>query len=219
MTDPHDPISEDEISIRDAFEILYRTVTQDARDYANREASRSHDQSRLRASEWLRVRLSQGILIALFWDPEKKKNQQISWQRWASMGTSLETLSDEQLFAIESGVSPADAEALSVFETSIIIVSGVTRTVFLNRKSFDDATRDIAPADDARAAHPGERVPTASKARSELQELIRDFYNQIYPGGYKGRVKERDDAIIREFKKQNRNPPSPKTIQRALKPD
>jgi hypothetical protein len=98
-------------------------------------------------------------------------------------------------------------------------LEGVERRVFFDRKNFDDAMKEIAPPDGDKAAHPGESAPTTSKARSELQELIRDISNQLWPGGYKGRVKERDEGIIREFEKQNRMPPSEKSIRRALKPD
>jgi hypothetical protein len=103
---------------------------------------------------------------------------------------------------------------MSDFEIEVTIVMGARQPVFFDRKNFDDVMKNIAPPDGDKAA----RAPTASKARSGLQELIRDFSNQLWPGGYKGLVKELDEAIMREFKKQNRKAPSPKTIQRALKP-
>jgi hypothetical protein len=215
MTDAHDPISEDEISICDAFDIVYRTITpdwqileaderlktsspylDDPRDRANRAAWRSYDQARLGASEWLREKLGQGALIALFWDPEKKKNQQISRVRWVSMG---------------------DFETMGVFETGIAIIVGVRRTVFFNRKSFDDFMKEIARPDSDRAPRPDDSTPTASKDRPDHQQKILDIYRQLFPGGYKGRAKKRDQAIMREFQRRYQDQVSVRTIQRALK--
>src|SRR5262249_28732082 len=111
----------------------------DAKVRAHREASRSYDLSRLRGMKWLREQLSQGTFMALFWDPEKKKNQQISRHRWASMG---------------------DLDTMGVFDTGIAIVKGVRRTVFFNSNDFETALSGIAESttkDAPRAADKGGR--------------------------------------------------------------
>jgi hypothetical protein len=248
MTNLHDPISEDEISASNAFEIVYQRITRewqileervnpssryydafhdrDAQERAHREASRSYDQSRLRAREWLREKLSQGAPsgpIALFWDPEKKKNQQIRPHQWASMG---------------------DLETMGVFETGILIVRGVRRTIFFNRKSFDDFMEKNAPPDGDRVTHPSESAPTASglpapgevavpgrpadgspqipdpgsvvlggPPRSKLQMRIRALADQVQREGFVGRPQEFKEAIRKKFTGRK---PHIRTIERAL---
>jgi hypothetical protein len=221
MTDFEDTIPEGTISICDVFEIVHQTIRSEPGKQANREGSHGRDQSRLRASDRLRKLLSQGALIALFWDPEKKSIQQISRRRWASMGTSLEAMSDQQLFAIASGVSPADVgaiEALVVFESGVTVVGGKGRTLFLNRKSFDEVMKDIGRGDGDRAAH--QSAPTASSKAKPTQQLqILDISRQLWPNGCNERPARRNEMIISEFRRLGRPPPSDRSIQRALNSD
>jgi hypothetical protein len=53
--------------------------------------------------------------------------------------------------------------------------------------------------------------------RALLQQLVRDAYDQLWPEGFKGRAKERDEAIREFIKRLGKKPPSVRTIQRALK--
>jgi predicted DNA-binding transcriptional regulator AlpA len=194
-----------------AFDTLYQTITpdwrnleaderlktsspylDDPRDKANREAWRSYDQARRRASQRMREALSQGALIALFWDSEKKRDQEVIPEKWASMG---------------------DFEALTVFESGTVIVGGPL--LYFDSQSFNNYVKGIAPPDGDRTAHPGGNAPAASKTKTGLQDQIREINNQLLAEGFKGRKKERNRAIRGKFQ----NPPGERTIRRALKPD
>jgi len=52
--------------------------------------------------------------------------------------------------------------------------------------------------------------------RASLRKLVRDFYEQLWPDGFKGRAKERDLAIQEKFEQLDMKAPHARTIQRAL---
>jgi hypothetical protein len=142
MTDFGGSIPAGMISICKAFETVYQTLTpdrevleervnpsssfhhglseQDAK--CSREGAwRSYDQRRLRASEWLRKKLSRGSLIAQY--QKKKRDQQLSPDRWDSMGAF---------------------EAMGIFETGIAIVRGKRRRLHFDPKEFENVLLEIA---------------------------------------------------------------------------
>jgi hypothetical protein len=241
MTDTDDAIPVGMISIRDAFDTVYQTITpdrhtleerlnpssqyydaikkksakkktkeaprkglrkglkkdpvKDPKEGARREASRSYGQAQLHAGEVLREKLSQGSLVVLF---GKKKPEQISRDRWASM---------------------SDFEAMLIFYEGKAIVRGKRRLLYLDRKKF---MKEIAPPDGDKEAHAGESAPTTPKALSKLQirsqeryQRIREIDNQLRLDGFKGLQKERYAAIRGKFPKDK---PSDRTIIRALAP-
>jgi hypothetical protein len=208
MRDTHDPIPVDAISIRDALDTVFQSMTRDRevleerlnpssphykrkrkKEDAHREASRNYDQDRLRAIRWLCERLA-----AQFLDPKTGERRRLDNQTWDLAG---------------------DLEAMLDFETGTTVVKDHgRRTVFFDRKEFDDVLKEMEPDGDS-AAHPGESAPTASKTKTGLQDQIREINNQLLAEGFKGQKKERNDAIRSKF----RNPPSERTIRRALKPD
>jgi hypothetical protein len=104
------------------------------------------------------------------------------------------------------------------------VVAGARRPVFFDRKEFNNAVREITQPDgDRAAAHDGDSAPTAPKARSKLQtrsptshQRIREIDSQLRAEGFEGLQKERYQAIRSKFPK---NPPTDRTIQRALKSD
>jgi hypothetical protein len=105
---------------------------------------------------------------------------------------------------------------MSEFEIEVTIVMGARQPVFFDRKSLEDEVmKELAPPDGDRAAHPGESAPAASKTKTGLQDQIREINNQLLAEGFKGRKKERNEAIRSKFQ----NPPGERTIRRALKPD
>jgi hypothetical protein len=66
----------------------------------------------------------------------------------------------------------------------------------------------------------GGQSSAASIAQNDqalLQQSVREVYRQLFLDGFKGRAKERDQAIQREFERQGKKPPTVRTIQRALK--
>jgi hypothetical protein len=144
MTDFGGSIPAGMISICKAFETVYQALTPDREVLEERvnpsspfhhglseqdakcsreEAWRSYDQRRLRASEWLREKLSQGSLIAQF--QKKKRDQQLSPHRWASMGPF---------------------KAMGIFETGIAIVAGKRRRLYFDPKEYDKFLSEIAPS-------------------------------------------------------------------------
>jgi hypothetical protein len=103
------------------------------------------------------------------------------------------------------------------------VVAGARRPVFFDRKEFNNAVREITQPDGDRAAHAGESAPTAPKTRSKLQtrsrtryQRIREIDSQLRLEGFEGLQKERYQAIRSKFPK---DPPTDRTIQRALKSD
>ena len=99
------------------------------------------------------------------------------------------------------------------------VVAGARRPVFFDRKEFNNAVREITQPDGDNAAQPAKRAPTTRKARAELRNrLIREFYNQHWPGGFIGRTKDRNKEIRLKFPVSEFGPLSDTTIRRALKP-
>jgi hypothetical protein len=217
MTDFKGSIPVGMISICDLFEDVYQATTPDweileqrlvAATYYGadqnqhnqhvkdryREAEHAYDQSRLRAGKRLRKKLAAQELIAQFEDPKKDRDKQISRGRWASM---------------------SDLEMMSIFETGFALVEAVRRPIYCDRKQSENVLSEIAPPSGDRAADPGESAPAASKTKAGLQDQIREINNQLLAAGFKGRKKERNRAIRSKFQ----NPPSERTIRRALKPD
>jgi len=81
MTDADDPIPVWAISLRDAFDVVFRNLVpdwqlleRDATDRANEEACRNYDKALRHANEWLREKISQGILIAKIRDPRHQRD-------------------------------------------------------------------------------------------------------------------------------------------------
>jgi hypothetical protein len=240
MTDTDDAIPDGMISTRDAFEILYQTITpnrqtleerldpnspyydafkgakksakksatkggrkrlkkglekdpeKNPKEDARREAWRNLDQAELNASKRLRKKLSQGTIVVLF-GKKRKTAEKISRDRWASM---------------------SDFEAMLIFLEGKLIVRRKRRILYLDPENF---IKEIAPPDGDRAAQPGERAPAASKDRPDHQQKVLDIYQQIWPDGYNGRAKKRDEAIMNEFQRRHKDQVSVRTIQRALK--
>jgi hypothetical protein len=163
----------------------------DAREGANREAWRAYDKAQRLANEWLRERISRGILVALRRDPDTGQILQLDRHEWASMGS------------FETGIANNFVGPHDIFQSG----PKGEGSVFFDHKSFDSLLSEP------------NRTSTASKNKSNLRQLIRDVCSQLWPNGYMGRAKERDEAILWEFKRLGRKPPSIKSIQRALKSD
>jgi hypothetical protein len=106
---------------------------------------------------------------------------------------------------------------MSDFEIEVTIVMGARQPVFFDRENFDDVIKGVAPRDSDRTAHAGESAPTASKDLPDDQQKVLDIYRQLWPDGYKGRAKKRDQAIMSEFQQRHKDQVSARTIQRALK--
>jgi len=233
MKDADDPIPvptpEDTIFLSDAFVVVYRALTPDwqlleerlngagqnqhVKDHAYREAERAQR----RANEWLRERMlretmSQGALRALVRDPGDPHSSpprppqtfQLSRRGWSSM-SSFETGFDDD------HVGPGDIPQLG----PNTVVAGARRPVFFDRKEFNNAVREITQPDGDRAAHPGESAPAASKRKS-TQDEIREVYARLWPNGYSGRAKQRNDDIRQDFIDRDLHPPADRSIQRAL---
>ena len=206
------PTPEDTISFGDAFEVVYRALNpdwqtleerlnpasqafqeRDAKDRAHLEACGNYDKAQRLANEWLRERITQGALIALVCDPDSGQVFQSNRHKWASMGD------------FETGIADDFVGPRDIFQSGPnTVVNGEKRPVFFDRKIFDSLLSEP------------NRSSTASKNKSNLRQFIRDVCSQLWPNGYKGRAKERDEAILREFKRLGRKPPSVKSIQRAL---
>jgi hypothetical protein len=253
MTDAADPIPNGTISTREAFDIVYQTITPDRqtleerlnpsskyydafkgakkktnksakktgrkglkkglkkdpeknpKEAARREASRNVDQAELHASKVLRKKLSQGAhlntgtgaLVVLF-GKKRKTAEKISPDVWASM---------------------SDFEAMLIFLEGKLIVRGKRRILYFDPENFENFIKVIAPPDGDKAAHLGERAPTTRKARAERRDkLIRDFYNQRWPGGFIGRTKVHNKEIRDAFPESDFGPLKDWTIRRALAP-
>jgi hypothetical protein len=216
MKDIGEPFPAHLIPIGDAFDLVYRALNpgfeileqrlslsdkhydafqgKDVKDRANLEAWANFDQAQRHANEWIRGKMCQGVLIVWVWDREKKEEYQLSRHPWASM---------------------SDFEMMGVFETGKATVSGEKRDLYFNRESFDHVMKEITPPDGNRDAHPGESAPAASKRKS-TQEAIREVYARLWPNGYSGRAKHRNDAIRQDFKDRDLHQPADRSIQRAL---
>jgi hypothetical protein len=159
---------------------------------ARREAWRNYYQGQLHASKVLREKLSQGVLVARFGE-KKEEAEQLGSDRWALM---------------------SDFDAMLIFNEGKAIVRGKRRILYFDRKDF---MRKIAPPDGDRVTHPSESPPTGSKDLPDDQQKVLDIYRQLWPDGYKGRAKKRDQAIMSEFQQRHKDQVSARTIQRALK--
>jgi hypothetical protein len=246
MKDADDPIPvptpEDTIFLSDAFVLVYRVLTpdwrileellnpappyyydarqeEDAKNRARRKALNNRDKAQRRANEWLREKIIQGALRALVRDPGDPNSKpprppqtfKLSRRRWA--------MSDFETGIDGDHVGPGDI----LQSGPNTVIAGERRPVFFDRKEFDNVMREIAPPDGDRAAHRGESAPTTPKARSKHQarsrarhQRIREIDNQLRLEGFEGLQKERYQAIRSEFPK---DPPTDRTIQRALKSD
>jgi hypothetical protein len=101
------------------------------------------------------------------------------------------------------------------FETETALVRGEQQRVFLDPENLADVMKEIAPPDGDRDAHPGDSAPAASKRKSP-QEEIKEVHARLWPNGYSGRAKARNDAIRQDFKDRGLHPPADRSIQRAL---
>ena len=212
------PTPEYAISFRDAFEVVYRALNpdwqnleerlnpsspyydafdeRDEKDRAYGEADRTYGKAQRLANEWLRERITQGALIALVCDPDSGQVFQSNRHKWDSMGD------------FETGIADNFVGPWDIFQSGPnTVIRGERRPVFFDRKVFDSLLSEP------------NRTSTASKNKSDLRQYIRDVCNQLWPNGYTGRAKERDEAILLEFKRLGRTPPSARSIQRALNSD
>ena len=184
MKNADDPIPVGMISLRDACDVVCRAITPDWKIFEERlnpaslsyQAFQKQDAKCAREEAWHNY--------------DKAQRHAIKWLRdRIGQGVLVALVRDPKT----GDILQLDRDkwaSMSDFEIEVTIVMGARQPVFFDRKNFDDVMKNIAPPDVA------PRAPTASKARSELQELVIDFYNQLWPGGYKGPVKERDNAIM-----------------------
>jgi hypothetical protein len=196
MKNADDPIRADAISIRDAFDIVYQTITpdwqilaerlnpaspyydafheRDDKDRANREAWRAFDNAQRFANEWLRERIGQGALIALVRDPSTGEVLQLDRHEWASMD-------DFETGITSNFVAPGDA-LQSGPDTSI---KKKRRPVFFNRKNFDDLVKQIVHPDEVGGDNTSSlgrkpnRATATSKNRPELQQQYWIYANSF----------------------------------------
>jgi hypothetical protein len=144
---------------------LTKEPKKNPKDDAVREAWRAYYQAQLHASGVFRQKLSQGTRVAQC--GKKKKAEQLSPDRWASM---------------------SDFEAMLIFNDGKAIVRGKRRTLWLDPKNH-------APPDNEKTSHPGKRGPTTAQKRSQLRsQRIREIHDQLRPG-FEGLQKELYDAI------------------------
>ncbi|MET4042086.1 hypothetical protein [Bradyrhizobium sp. RT6a] len=216
MSFTKDSIPEGMISISDALDLVRRTIGQGIQDGGSPESLRS---GQLRASAWLRDRLAEGSLVALFWDAQRKSNLQVDRANWASMGTNLSVLSDQQLeeVAALNAAHPAAIEALGVFEAGVATAKSGKVTLFLDRQSVDKAVAAAAPPRGRDVVGRGMRSPASPGDVPDLQLKVLEICEHLWPDGYKGRAKKRNDAILQEFQRRYKDQISVKTIQRALR--
>ena len=213
MKDADDPIPVDAISSRDALDIVYQAITPDwqlreerlnlsppfhgpdDKVRANREAWHTYDEARWRANEWLRERISLGMLTALISDPDSK-----------------------QVFKLDrhTGIASDLFEPHELLSRPNKIIQS-KRPVFFGRKNFDNLVKEITQPDEVDRDNTS--ATATSKTKSNNQQLIRDVYMQLWPDGYKGRAKERNQKIWEKFERLGRTQPAVRSIQRALRSD
>ena len=86
----------------------------------------------------------------------------------------------------------------------------------LNRQLSDQRQQNLNSQEPSLNG-PSEVASIAQSDQASLRELAREVYEQLWPDGFKGRAKERDQAIRDRFEQLNKTPPTIRTIQRALK--
>jgi hypothetical protein len=142
------------ISIREAFETVYRTITPDwqsleerlnpaSKHYDNlseqdaecarREAWRNYDRAQRCANKLLRQWMSQGILIAWSRDPETGQDLQLDPDEWASMGAFETGITD-------NFVAPGDP----LQSGPNTVEKDEQQAVFFDRKEFENVLSEIA---------------------------------------------------------------------------
>ena len=158
MNDADDPIPtrtpEDTILFRDAFDVVYRALNpdwqnleerlnpsspyydafheRDEKDRAYGEADRTYDKAQRLANEWLRERISQGVLVALISDPDTGQVFQLNRHKWASIGV------------FETGIASNTFGPHELQSGPNTIIKGGRRPVFFDLKSFDNVVKEIA---------------------------------------------------------------------------
>jgi hypothetical protein len=238
MKDTDDAIPGGTISIRDAFDTVYQTITPDRQTLEERLDPRAPYYDAVKgAKKVAKKSVRKGLKKGLKKDPEKNPKEDARREAWRNLDQAelnaskrlREKLSQGTLVALfgkkrktAEKISPdrwaslSDFEAMLIFLKGKIIVRLKLRTLYFDHENF---MKEIAPPDGDKAAHPGEGAPTASKARlTRLQQQVLDIYHQLWPDGYNGSLaKDRDTAIIKEFERRHKRKVSPRTIQRALK--
>jgi hypothetical protein len=107
----------------------------DARDRAHREAERNYYNALRLADEWLQERIGRGILVAQKLDPVTGKKRRL--HRHASMGDFITRITDH--------------------------LAGVRQPIFFDRKSFDNAVKEIAQPTTGRVENPEQTRPAEPK--------------------------------------------------------
>jgi hypothetical protein len=219
MKDADDPIPvptpKDTILISDAFEQVFRALTPDwqileQERLKDQAASRNYDKAQRRANEWLREKIGEGALRALIRDPgDPHSNPPRPPQTFQLNRRRLTSMSDFETGIDDDHFAPGDL----LQHGPNTVIGGERRTVFFDRKEFDDVVKEITPPDGDRTAHPGELA--ASKPKSTQQE-IRDVHARLWPNGYSGRAQQRNDAIRQDFIDRHLHPPAKRSIERAL---
>jgi hypothetical protein len=102
------------------------------KDRAYREAGRTYDEAQRFANEWLRERITQGILTALISDPDTGQVFRLSRHKWASMD------------AFETGIASNLVGPHELQSGPKTIIKGKPRPVFFDHKFFDKVLTEIA---------------------------------------------------------------------------
>jgi hypothetical protein len=149
MTDADDPIPVWAISLRDAFDVVFRNLVpdwqlleRDATDRANEEACRNYDKALRHANEWLREKISQGILIAKIRDPDTREIDQLDRHGWLPLGQFETGIASNFVGPRGQWSRPSTEIPYTEFDPfqsgPNTIIKGARRPVFFDRKSFDN---------------------------------------------------------------------------------
>jgi hypothetical protein len=243
MKDSDDAIPVGMISVCDAFDTVYQTITPDRKTLEERLDPNSpyfdaFKGAKKRAKKGAKKSGRKSLKKGLEKDPEKNPKKDAKRGAWRnyyqaqlhaskvlreklSQGVLVARFGEKKEEAEEIGSDRwalmSDFDAMLIFNEGKAIVRGKRRILYFDRENF---MKKITPPDGDRAAHAGESAPTAPKARSKLQarswmrhQRMREIDNQLRLEGFDGLQKERYAEIRSKFSKDK---PSDRTIIRAL---
>jgi len=163
----------------------------------------------------VRAKLHNGLIRAAVLRPDTGELLEILSPCWATETALHWFKSGTCLLPTEDGKVRITAKRFGMFyqpeNAPIFIVEDD-----LHRLLGDNCRQDSSSQKQS-SSRPSSAASIAQSDQALLQQLVREIHERLWPNGFKGRAKERDEAIRGEFERLDKKPPSVRTIQRALK--
>jgi hypothetical protein len=163
----------------------------------------------------IRANLHNGIIRAVLLRPDTGELLGILSPCWATETALRWFKSGTCLLPNENGKVQITTGRFDMFyqpeHAPIFIIEGDLHRL------LDDHHQQAANGQQQSTGGESSAAPIPQSDKALLRKLVREVYEQLWPDGFKGRAKERDQAIQEKFKQLNKIAPNVRTIQRALK--